>query len=477
MRNASAFASALLVYLASAGALLFYLTLPQLALLCGTAAGLVASRREHAAALAALAVAAGWLIAPPVAGGVRMSATDVLALLACAAGAAAVAAAVHWAQARDGSAFVTAALVAIVTLLIADVWASALAHNAAGSLTAWLGTRPPPGTSWSDDTAFKELYRRILDGQGYYAAFRGIAVDNARWGAPPSSVFNVRPPALFLFLRALRMPPEGFFFGLLGLSSFSVAAAAMLSASLVRRQFCIAGAAAVASAFLGLCTTTTVLTNDSWGVALALISLGALAAAVRSRRWLSLFVTGAVFALLAASVREFYLCLPAAGLLAAFLAPTSRARTQKLAWSGVIALLAVYYAAHVTLASHILSAAAAPKSWLSPGFGNLVTAAGLFGPAFGPARWVAYLLGALGLLALLGMPSGQTRALLSATLGALVVFLLLFSSNAFAEPGVPLNYWGTDLMPLLFACVPVAIGLIPSMRRAQDAPTVGCGSR
>jgi hypothetical protein len=479
-RNTAAFVCGLMVYLISAGGLFYYAAVPQSAILVGSMAGLFSNRRWMASAIGASAALSGWLLAPPVNGALQMTRGDLTAMIGLVLGSAAVAALVQWAVSSRGSAFVGTAVAVLVGLVIANVWVTALARDArVASVTAWLETPTVTGSPWSDDAAYVEVYRRVAGGADYYEAFRAVTYENVRWRTPPDSVLGVRPPALFWLLRLVAPRPRGVFYGLLALSCAAAAAAAVLAASMVRRQFAVIAAAATGAAFLFVTTSAAVIFAESWAAAFAVISLAALIYAETHDRWTLPFVAGVASALAAAMLREFYLCIPLAGLLSAYLFADARSSAHRRAWIIAVGVLALYYMAHFYGASRIIvPATAAGLKWFAPSPGNLLGMARFFAEAFGPMGWVVYPMSLMGISAAAAAPRGRIRALLVVVFGALTLFFILFRSDAVDQTGQSSNYWAIALMPILLACSPLAFGLVPGMRRrcAESRLTSGSGS-
>jgi hypothetical protein len=470
-RDACALACAPLVYLASAGRLFFWAPVPQLAFLCGMVAGLLASRWEWAAVAGAAAIAVGWTLGPPVGGAGQLARGDVASMLVCVAGAALVAVAARLGTSAFGGRFTRVASIALVAFVIANLWATAFGFNAQGpSVPSVMEQRAVPGTPWADESTYLEVYHRMREGQGYYSASAGVFRDDALFTeGGPTSVLNVRPPALQWALHLIAPTTSLVFYDLLILSSLAIAAAAVLAGTLVRRQFAIVAAVPVATCFL-LVPGHNVLYSESWAVALVLISLGALVYAVAHERWRAAFVVGVIAALMAGAVREFCLIVPVAGFAASWVAPQKRRGFQKIAWILGGGALAVYYAAHVMAASGILvhggGSAVGAGWWFSPSASNLLEAIGYFTPGFGLLGWFVYLIAIGGVAGVAAAPRGQVRVLLSVVVGALVVAFTVFRAHAFTLGGQAgsLNYWGILLVPLLAACMPVAFALVPGMR-------------
>jgi hypothetical protein len=468
-RDACAFACALLVYLAAAGGLFYYAAVVQIALLCGVTAGLFSTRWERAAAAASVAVAAGWMLGPPFAGFAPLLRTDYGTMLACAAGAAVAAAATQMAGTALGGRFVRVASIVLVAFVIANYWATAHGFDARGtSVARQLAQRPGPGTMWSDEAMYAEVYNRMHEGQGYYRAVQGVWRDNhLSAGVLPASVLDVRPPALQWMLRLIAPSTSLVFYDLLILSSLAIAAAAVLAGTLVRRQFGVVAAAWVAVS-VGFVPRGDTMFSETWAVALTLIALGALVYAAAHEKWRAAFLAGAVAALLAGAVREFCLILPVAGLVAAWVAPPERRRFQSITWAATAALLAVYYAAHVREASRILVAGGQGAGrWFHPGLSNVLLAVHYFDPAFGALGWSLVVVAAAGVIGAAVAPRRQVRALLGLVVSAFVIVFALFRNTPFALDDLThtANYWGILLVPLLAACMPVAFALVPGMRR------------
>jgi hypothetical protein len=475
-RDVCGFAAALLLFVSASGGLFFLGALPQLAFVCGVLAALFATRVDFAAAEAAFAIVAGWLIAPPFDGVKVLHRGDAVLMLACAIGAGAVAAGVRWVAPRGGRHFIRIASGVLVALVVANFAVTALAYDVnVFSVTGWLAERPKAGTSWSDAAAYAEMHNRMLEGQTYYQAVAGVHRDNAAFVKAPEKVLDVRPPALQMTLAAIARTPASLYFDLLALSALGIVASSVLASTLVRRQFAVVAAAPVAMSLLGAVPTVAVIFAETWAVSLALIALAALVHAAAHEKWRAAFVTGVVAAVLAASVREFCLILPVAGLAATFVAPLDRRRFQRIAWGAAAVLLVAYYGAHFAAASRILAPGTAGGNWwFSPSVNNLVLAVQFFSGVFRTAGWLPFLLVLAGIAGIAGAPRGQSRVVLAVTTGALVVAFAIFRNslhNVETGQAQDINYWGILLVPILLACAPGVFAFVTGMRRYRaDAP-------
>jgi hypothetical protein len=474
-RSLAALLAALLTYLPASAGLLFYLPLPQLALLTGVAGGLLAPDPAFAALAAGAGVAIGMLLRAPSALAPAWGSPGALGpAAATVAGAAAVAYAARFALTRWRGRAGLLLTIGAVALIVANLWASvAVADRAPAfggrSLETILTEAPASGVPLSDDEFYHSVLVRLRAGEPYYAAFHDAYAANPRWGGPPDSVLSYRLPTLFYFLAAVPGGADGIVVALLLLVSGAVAAVVWLTAQRVRLPLAIPAAASLAAYFLYPLTRPSILYIEPWAATVSVIALACLVAAdsggepARGRR---LLVAGVALVVLAALLRELMVFLLVAGIAGAAFAPRAERRFRLGLWSGGTALVVVAYAAHAAAASAAgIAGRLGVSPWLSGG--PLFAYYGLLwnNRYLGADAWFPIVLALAGLTGALLAPDRSRKALLTAACVLPLGAFLFFGNGATTGSGIPVNYWGAIVMPLLIALSPWAFAAIPGMAR------------
>jgi hypothetical protein len=111
--------------------------------------------------------------------------------------------------------------------------------------------------------------------------------------------------------------------------------------------------------------------------------------------------------------------------------------------------------------------------WLRPALENLLSALTYGTRSVSPLAGVAIVFAIAGLVGVALAPSGQVRRLLGVIVGMLIVFFLLFRNDAVGVQNEPINYWGTAVLPIIYACVPLVFSAVPGMRRHAEPGTTG----
>jgi hypothetical protein len=470
---------ALSVYLAAWHGL-FYYNAPfvQLLVLSAATAGLIAKRWQLAAGAAGVALLAGWLLFPPVSPEGSLYRGDLASMAVYALGGAVIGGLVAWLASKVGERGVRVGSALLVCLVLANfctttvglsrsVETSKLGEQPV-TISTWLQYRPVPGQNWSDEQVYLEEYHRMTEGSSYYDAVRTAWTDNATWGVPPGSVFEVRPPAVFWLLRTLAPRFDGVLYVFLAMVVLAAAAAAAMSGVIVRPAFAVLGATLVVQYYLFLATTSGLIDAETWGSCFALAAVCCVAAsqALRSR-WRAAFIAGAAAAAIAAMMREFFLIVPAAGVASTFAASAERKKTQWRVWAGAWAAVAVYYAVHVYNASHIITGGGRLGlfHWWRPGLGNMGYALIYATNYVGPTQLAAWVAVALGLLGIVCAPPGQARRAIAISVVVPLAFFAVFRNDAALNGvGTPINYWGVVVTPIVLACVPLVFSLVPGFR-------------
>jgi len=317
------------------------------------------------------------------------------------------------------------------------------------------GPPPPaasagPGAQYTDRELYREVVRRMGEGQDYYAA---AATAQRGHGYPTAPPWAFREPALAWGLALLRM--EVLRWGALAL----LAAAALVLMRDAADQapgprWRRIGLASLFGVGLAACVVAPAAPylHEDWAAVLIGLSL---ACWRPGGGWRLGLAVG--FGLLACLVRE--IALPYLVVMAAF-AAVERRRGEALAWGAALALLAAALAAHFALAArqHL------PGDGVSPGwvrFGGwpfAVLAARrniLLAVLPAPAASLVLLAGLLGLAGARSAWTGRIAVVAGA-------FLLMFMTV-----GRPDNYyWGLMIAPLLAMGLPYAPAALADLTRA-----------
>lgn len=360
-----------------------------------------------------------------------------------------------------------------VGVVIANLWATTLAVNAMPTYDPLLRTNAPPlnqqiegavpeGYEEDDHFFFRNVARDVADGDSFYRAFRNRFVEWA--GVAPSQLSNVRSAGAF-YLWSL-FPGTSVVVAFLVLATVAIVAAVLGASAVVRLPLALPVAGALASYFLFFSLQMQLFTGEAWGVCFALIGFAAYAWSLGHTRWKALVVVAAVLAVCAALVRETLVFVPVAGAAAALLAPTAERRFRLAVAAGALVAVAVVLGAHYLAARALLDPASGYEQFTRAGFGNAYSAL-VFGTGY-LSRTVGLpsLLAALGLVGVVVAPVRHLRGYLAVcTLLPLVSFLFVSNTAVETVSGAAHNYWGTMVVPMLYAAMPLALAWVPGAAR------------
>jgi hypothetical protein len=470
-RIAAAFVAALACVLATSGGLFLYAGEFQIALVAGVCAGLIAPSRNAGAATALAAFVTGMAIGPSSmwTGPTPFGAATVAAAVLAAATAYGAKALLQRTPASGR--WLTWA---VVGLLVANLWVTIVQIDRA-QLIDESGQAAPSFFQELDGTAVVEQasdeyrYLRVLQavrqGAPFYATWRDefgpLRAANASAG---DSVFNYHLPTAFWFWAALPGTPVSVVYAYLVLASLAVAAVPIAMRGTVRLPVAIPGAAAVASYLLAYGVQLTLLGGEAWAGALGVIALAAYVRSIASTRWRAWTVAAVALGVLAALVREPAVLLPIAGLASAFAVRDDRRRFRVAAWAAGLAVFAGLYAAHYVNVRPLLSGAATGAQLAVSGIDMAVSALTYGTTALGEGTLLPLLLAAGGIAGTLLLADRRARVFAAAcTIGSLVSYLVVNNAARDAATGAAVNYWGGVMVPMVYACLPAALALFPSI--------------
>lgn len=467
-RVLSAFVASLLTYYSVSGGLFYRAQGAQIAIAVGMVAGLTIPGVGVSAIVAGAVLALGELtdLSPSIRYGAADDVHRWLAAIGIVVGGAAVAWVVRKAVGlwRGKAAWTVAAL--FVVLIIANLWVTALTldaqHVDGVALFDKLSTRPAVD-QMSDNDAYLHIYWLMHDGKSYYPAVRQAFIDNDRWQAEPPTTFDVREPAMYLIWQALPGGPPGIVVALLLLCSVAVLAAVLLATHFVRLPTALFCAGAVASYYLFDTMKTFAAYTEPWGSAIGLIAVACAVTSLVSaspRRWIGAGVALAVIAFL---IRELMVFVLVGGLVASvFMKREDRWERVKW-WSAAVVVAGIGYAFHAARAREIVARSGGAFHWLSPSLSNVVRALQFGTQLIGEGGWAPVMLALLGLFGALSLPDRDARIYLSITAVLPLAFFVFAANDAVNEQGVRINYWGTIIVPMLYAMAPLALARIPGV--------------
>lgn len=471
--TAAAAIGALMTYVVSSNGLVFPAFGPaaQVALLAGIVAGVLAPGVPEAAAAAAVGLGLGVAQQPA---GALPPVADILVTIAVGA---AIAALVRWALASGALRKPLVVTVALV-LVAANLWLTAatlapLAREGGtqDSLFHAMERRPVKFESVDDGTFYRNVVWKMRDGEGFYSAYHDAWFET--WYVPPSSVFGVRQPTIFVLWSSLPGWPRSVFWAFLVLATAAVFAAPWVSRRAVPAALGVFGAAAVAAYLLRISTEAGLLSlQEGWTGALAVVVFALFALAQDERRHRKAMAAAAALALLAMMLRELMLFLILAGLVASHFGARQQRRFDLLAWSAALAAGLAYWGVHAVRAGSVFAGRTPdPSAWMGNGAGVLNLLLGLTGSTIilNYHGWVPVALAVVGIVGALAQPDKQYRVF--ATLAvAMPLVGFLFVSNGALDPQhrIASNYWGAIVVPVLLALGPSAVSLLPSVSARRD---------
>ena len=484
-RDVLAIAAAALTVACASGGLIVLAPVVQLALLAALTAGLIAPSVRRAALAGAVGCAVGLALGPASAWyGPAELGSRIASGLASVAFCAAAAAGVRWAlKARPatGRVFVWLAL----ALLIGNLWYTTLSANTESTHDPITGVQMPsfneqiagdtPATiAMSDDAWWYRLLLDVRAGKPYYPALAAALEENPRW--EPASVMDFRMPTLYYLWRLL--PDAGAVVPLFLLfATCGILALVPIAKGFVRLPLVIPAAAAVASYFQFFPVQISLFSQEAWAAAIGLLSFAAFAVSLRSGRWKAFTIAAVLFAVAATLVRETIAFLPLAGLASAFLFEGAQRGFRATAWgAGVAALGGAYLVHYLNARPYVVPAEGFGR--LGKGGLSAVASAVTYGTDFlGSTGVLAALLAVAGIVGAVLLRDTALRAFVLGTTGlTLASFLVLGNSAWYETTGMPVNYWGASVMPLVYATVPLIFTLVPGAAvKASGAVAERCG--
>jgi hypothetical protein len=475
-RDILAFLTGFLTVATLSGGLVYWLPWLQVGVIAGIAMGLVATSTRRAAAVAAAAVVLGilagpsssWQALPDVV--TRLWQGGVMVLVA-----ASVAAAVRALAPRRRWLPRLLTWVALA-VIVGNLWATALTVNGFAVQDSSTGQRMPslneqlrgsiPDIIARSDNAFYfNVYRSMRGGQDYYTAFDSRYREAA--GTPASSVLNVRLPLLYWVWTALP-GPDWVVYLFLGLSSGAALGVVPLVSRTVKLPLAIPAAAAICAYSLAFATQFAVFSQEPWAGALAVLGVAAMAVSWRSERWIPWAAAGVAALVVGTLVRETLAPVMVAGLVSVLWAPASRRMPLLGLWAAGWIVLGSAYAAHWSRARALIDPSSAAGRF---GAGSVAFMLGSLEYAtihLGPGGWLPWVLAVLGLAGAGIQPRPAMRVMvLGGVAATLAAFLLVANSATASSNGAVVNYWGATFVPLLYACVPFALLVVPGAASAQ----------
>jgi len=464
--------SGLLTLCATTGGLFSVFPWAASAVVAGIAVGLIAPTPGTSGLIGALVGLAGAIVGPETTlhalydvGGLLDSGVvrPLLSAAICAAVALLVTLICRW-RSRAVVGFLALALVVIV----GNLWLTAfrvnaipMVYNDSISFNEQVQGNFPGASDHSDSANYYRVYAAVRAGGDFYREYARRFTPE--FGRPPTSIVDFRVPLIFWVWSALPNP-SWIVIAFLLLASAAVISVVPIGLATVKLPLVLPGAAALASYFYYFTGNIELFRQEPWAAALGVVALGALAASLRSPRWRAWTCGAVVFAVLAVLTRETMAFLLLAGFASAFFGDRSRRRFRLEAWGGGLVAFAGIYGLHYMAARpYIVSVAELPRAGQG-GVGFMLAAFAYATDYLGYNGWLPTTLAAMGFVGALVVRDRGLRVLvLVATLAPLASFLVLGNNahDVYAGATEYVNYWGTAVVPLLYAFAPAAFAIFP----------------
>jgi len=468
-RDLIAIVACALTVAACSGGLVYVWVSVQIGVVAGLLVGLICATEARAAVSALVGTALGLAFGPAGFAAAVSEPAQLTPALWSVAVAICVAAAVRFLASRKMIGPATFTWIAIA-VLVGNLWATTLIVNAKSmynplvgrnvpSMNSRLAGNIPPDLEGSDHVLYLRVYEAVRAGEAYYPSFRKYFI---RWGqTTPSSVLNIRSPILTYFWAALP-GPRWIVVSFLVLATAVIFLVPVFLSGMVRRPLAIPACATLAAYFLYFPRQLPLFTTEAWAVLLVMMSVAASSVSSRSERWRSLTVVSVGLATVALAVRETMVFVLAAGLFSALVVPGEQRRFRSAAWAAGLAAAGVALGVHYWAASSVVDPASKYQALIRGGLDNALAALSYATDHLGMGGWFAFTLAALGLIGTLLIPEVRLRLQMSlATFMPLVAFLFIGNNARENRVGMPLNYWGVVVVPLVYLCIPLVFRLLP----------------
>ncbi len=318
----------------------------------------------------------------------------------------------------------------------------------------------------ADHHLYLQTHVLVAQGENHYLAL--VKAADMLWPGRPASghsgAIGFRQPLLsWLWAVVAPSPGLGLPALLLGFGTVATLSAYRLCSTLLRRAVSLAGASAVAALFAAIPGSPQLLHQEIWAGALALAALGSGVVVLSRPRDVPGALVAATAALAAALIREHAVVVIMAGVLAWWWpGPRRRSLTERSVWLLAALSFAGLYAWHLAATGRPLWVAGAGAAYavftpLLP-LNVLTWGTTLFAGA--PFAWL--LVASAGVVAPL-LLKGRERVY--AVVAVTVLTLAICSIGPKDITGGALSYWGGLVAPLVLACAPLALLLIPEAKR------------
>lgn len=468
----AAFSAACLYVVAASGGLVHAGVWLQLGVATALVVGLMVDRPAMAAAVAAAAAASGLLMSPT--SPLSVSAPWPVIAVAGAAVVAAVIAPFVRPLARMGAWVPWALVVLLVAIPVGNLWYDTLTLNSMAtmdpatqrvdpSLNEQLEGAVAVELLYRDDALFRQVSLDVAAGRPYYTSF---AERFAEWsgGRAPSSVTNIRFPLIYAVWG--RLPGTSIVLAFLSLVTISSVAAVVALCRFVRPPVAAVSAVVLCAYAFTFSVQLVVFTPEMWASCLVIIALALLVWVPGREDGMRFEIAAAVLAVIAVLVREVVVFVPLAGLVAASVERGPRTRARVTVWAVALAVAAAALAVHYYLAAAVVDPSSTYQQFRVGGLANAARAV-VYATAFlGDGGLLVWILAVAGLVGVLLVPDTRIRAFLAVFIGGtFAAFLFVQNTGQNAVDDSALNYWGAAVTPLLFACAPLALSLVPSAGR------------
>jgi len=374
---------------------------------------------------------------------------------------------------RERDRRIPVALLAVaLAVIVGNLWATTLTVNDMAIGDAVTGQVNPsfndqvrgsvPDSLKESDSAFYyAVYVALRDGADYYSEAHRLFKEQ-KGGRSPNSVVNYRFPLVFFAWAALP-GPEWIVPSYLVLASIATLSVVPLASGIVRLPIVIPAAGALAGYFLYFPTQLGLFSQEHWAATFALVALAATAVSLRNERWRTWTVVGVAAALVAVLVRDAMVFVLVGGIVSAAFATASQRRWRLVAWLVGTGVVAAAYAAHFARARAFTDPASAAGTFDRGSVAFLLQALTFATTRLGEAGWLPWVLALAGLSGALLVTRVELRAFaLTSSLGPLAAFLVIGNDARHAQTGLPMNYWGAIVVPILYACIPFLFLWLPT---------------
>ena len=343
-----------------------------------------------------------------------------------------------------------------------------------GTTVSLLFTSPPRVEKTSVDViVYLHYVKRVREGQGYYRAVAETLQEANTTGLR----FDAASPLSYRMPRSTRcsrrLPgPLAPFVAMMACGTLAALAAFALARRYGSPALALASAALVTAYFGGIAVSLNLLMPEPWAGGFGLVAVALLLETQTSERGGRLLVAAIAAAVVSALFRELGVAFLLLGLVATA-AGRRDLRRGWIAWAAALLLVAGVYAVHWSAAASIVRELGIPalvylrSPWLHADGRGLAGSLLLMTYSLTAREAAGWVLAAASWLGCLAAPRRLVeRAILAlSVLGGSALVAFLYPTGSSADGRLAPGYWGGLLVPLLLACAPLALTILPGGRR------------